>query len=418
MSTATPAPTSPIPAASWPLARVWAVAAVALIAVSFPLWFPLTDFPVVPLWESSLTRSPAVSTFAAVVLISALLWIIVRPFGSQRRWWLVAGGLVVAFICDQHRLQPWAYQTAIYAAVFAGVPVARQRRWIIPVAASVYLYSAAGKFDYQFAYTVGQDFLDAATSWFGGLPQDWSPKTRAGLSLALPASEFAAGIGVLFPLTRKLAGCGLIAMHMTLFVILGPLMLDHSHGVLVWNLALATQAWFLFVRPNAGPSLPIPATGQRDPQRQSEQLHPWGTIVAGAAVCVALIGPLGERSGHWDHWLSWALYSPHNSRVDCEVHDTVVNQLPQSLQNHVVEDTDGDRWRKLDLGSWSLGTLGVPVYPQSRYQLQLVGQVAREAGLDDGIRARVRSVSDRWTGERETTPLMGQREISTGRPQR
>ena len=97
----------------------------------------------------------------SVVLVLCLLPIVVAPKKFRALWWSVAACLLVSFLLDQHRLQPWAYQSAIYALVFAAIDPRRTRRYLIPLAASVYLYSAAGKFDFQFAHTVGQDFLDS-----------------------------------------------------------------------------------------------------------------------------------------------------------------------------------------------------------------------------------------------------------------
>ena len=54
----------------------------------------------------------------------------------------------------------------------------------------------------------------------------------------------------------------------------------------------------------------------------------------------------------------------------------------------------------IDDGPWSLQTLGVPIYPQARYQLAVAEKLAREHKLGSAIRVIVRGVSDRWTGER------------------
>ena len=56
----------------------------------------------------------------------------------------------------------------------------------------------------------------------------------------------------------------------------------------------------------------------------------------------ALVLPLSERSGYWDHWLSWALYSPHNSRAEIQIHQSAVDQLPQIAATYLMPDDDAD----------------------------------------------------------------------------
>ena len=95
-------------------------------------------------------------------------------------------------------------------------------------------------------------------------------------------------------------------MHLSLIALLGPWGLDHSLGVLVWNALLIVQAWVLFVRPRVD---------SRDETRQPSQAtmpsqsRARGINIASAltyvVVAIAMVAPLFERSGYWDHWLSW-----------------------------------------------------------------------------------------------------------------
>ena len=396
---------------TWPLPRVWAAFLLALLALTYRLWIPAGTFPAVPLWRPMAEVPPWADWSAAGVLVASLLGLVV--FGRRARWawWLVAASLLVSFALDQHRLQPWAYQSAVYALVFAAMDGRQARRWLIPLAASVYLYSAAGKFDYQFAHTVGQDFLGAALGSLEGWPERWDRATRARLALLLPAGEFLLGLAALIPPTRRAAGVLLIAMHAGLIALLGPWGLDHSRGVLGWNALLIAQAWFLFVRPGAaeGGTVSAESEGSSRPVSLGRRA---ATTVAQAAVVVALAAPLAERAGYWDHWLSWALYSPHNSRAEVEIHASALEQLPPEIAGYLEPDRDGDGWRPWALERQSLETLGVPVYPQGRYQLALAVKVARQRDLNQRVRAILKGASDRLTGQREQQRLLGQREMT------
>ncbi len=223
------------------------------------------------------------------------------------------------------------------------------------------------------------------------------PVLAPKVALLFPGLELAVGLGLLIPATRRFAVPVVILMHCSLFVMLGPWGLGHSTGVLVWNLALIAQVYFLIFAQVAdeyegqSPSVFAPLT--------------YGVLV------IALVAPLTERSGYWDHWTSWALYSPHNSRVEIELHESAIAKLPASLQSFVDEDADGDRWHEFEIGPCSLTIRRVPVYPQARYQLAFAQALATRYELDEAIRLRQRSQSDRWTGNREEHQFLGQAEI-------
>ena len=375
---------------------MWAGFVLLLVAVTYPLWFPIGDaleFPSVSL----VSATSRLRLLPAVILIAALIAVLVAPERLRWSWWLVAACLVFSFLIDQHRLQPWAYQTAIYACVFASLRPTTAKAWLVPLAASIYIYSAMGKFDYQFTHTIGQDFLNTVLGPLGGLPADWDSTLRVRLALAFPMLELAGGLGLLLPATRRYGAVIVMVMHATLLWILGPWGLGHSHGVLIWNLALIAQGFFLFIAP-----VPEPETGA-----SPSALAP---LTLGV-VLVALFAPLLERWGYWDHWPAWALYAPHNSRVDVEVHQSVIARLPESLQLLTDDDPDADRWHQLNTGRWSLRVRRVAIYPQARYQLALADLLAARYALQDGIRLRQRSQSDRWTGRRREQLWLGDQEI-------
>lgn len=388
-----------------------------LLAATYRLWFPLGEYPAVAMfgWVNPL---PIWAGWTALIgSVTGAICVIARPRSASSGWWLVALSLTLGFLIDQHRLQPWAYQTAIYACVFASMPPAMAKRMLIPLAASVYIYSAAGKFDYQFVHSVGQDFLNVPLGWFGMI-DSIDEDTKAMLAHGPPIVELLAGVMLLFGKTRRLAGMIVMALHVSLLIFLGPWGLDHSHGVLLWNVLLIVQAWFLFVSPGVDDSpdnrllyrqlfrLPFRRDGQQSLRSRL------GRGVATCLVMIALVAPASERAGLWDHWLSWALYSPHSSRTTVEFHQSTFRKLPPAARQHFQPDDDGDGWQTLALDAWSLDWLAVPVYPQARYQLALAYELATQHDIDKtAIRCKVRSTANRVTGRREEQLLLGLKEI-------
>jgi hypothetical protein len=383
-----------------------------LMLATWPLWFPGTspDFPMIPL----LPLIPSGSSFGtwvgqllAVAVLTGLAAVLLLPERCRSVWWLIAGSLVGSFLLDQHRLQPWAYQSSIYAMVFASMDRATARRWLIPLAASIYIYSAAGKLDYQFTHTVGQEFLAAVADHLGGLLDGATESRRVQLALLFPTVELIAGMSVLFRRTRRAGAVVLMAMHIGLLAILGPWNRDHSHGVLLWNVLLIAQAYLLlFQEPPFGAD--EPGSDRRQPASFDSRVV---ASVVRMIVILAIAAPVLERRGYWDHWTSWSLYSPHTSHVDIEIHRSVFDRLPDSAQAYLRHDTDGDGWSLLDLGRWSLAARRVPVYPQARYQLAVASELARQLELTDEIRAHLAGASDRWTGKRTQRLMRNRAEI-------
>ena len=54
----------------------------------------------------------------------------------------------------------------------------------------------------------------------------------------------------------------------------------------------------------------------------------------------------------------------------------------------------------MDLDRWSIESVGVPNYPQSRFQLGVAIGLIQCHGLERQARIRLRGVADRWTGRR------------------
>ncbi len=161
--------------------------------------------PLVPL----VTAMPDIALILpSVTLLVGLIITIGAQKDKQIRlgWMITAGSLLTSFLIDQHRLQPWAYQSFLYAMIFCTMNSTSGRKWIMLLAASVYVYSAAGKFDYQFQHTVGQDLLGAWANLLGGLRFDLGVDTGSRLALLFPTVELLAGLGLYLPKNASTVG--------------------------------------------------------------------------------------------------------------------------------------------------------------------------------------------------------------------
>ncbi|HBJ34625.1 MAG TPA: hypothetical protein DDZ51_07660 [Planctomycetaceae bacterium] len=421
------------------LRRTWAGATLLLLLVSHRLWIPsphwgssppwvlgdgiwIVDFPRVPMISLANGTSFWIDAVSLAALVVSLAIVAVRRDSamSWRPMVVIAISFATLFVCNQHRLQPWAYQGWLYAILFACAAPQTARRWVILLTISIYAYSALGKFDQQFLKTVGPSLV--STLMPVGVIEDgdvavdrWRWWIESSVVL-LPVAELMIAGLLAITKTRRVGGSAAIAMHLSLIAILGPLGMGHSAAVLAWNLFLAIQSWMLFVRRDeANDSTQwqsVSAGGSRPP---AVGFVAKGLILAAILLPMLERFPRGEVYGYWDHWLSWSLYSPHTSRVELQVHESAIGMLPKVVSQYSHSGDEDDGWLTIQVDRWSLAELAVPVYPQARFQLGVAHEIAlkldseKESRLSKrgAIRIKIRGVADRRTGRREEIWAMG-----------
>ena len=376
---------------------VWSVSVCVLLAVTWKLWIPQGVFPRIPLmgWLASW---PAVVHWVVLGLLvaSSLAVLVIRDPNVYQRWFLGVF-LLAAFLSvglDQHRLQPWFYESILIATAMACFPPARALPLLRALLVSIYLFSALGKFDYQFLHSVGPQFVKAGCNLIGISTGDWPVLSMVVLSALFPIVEFAGGVGLLMKRFRKAAMIVLVAMHLGLLLILGPLGLNHQPAVLFWNLSFVFQVLFLFGRQRV-----------EDQSTTSEESPDFrGRLQSSYLFVVLLLLPLLEPFGCFDHWLSWGLYSPRNSRVTLEIYQQPGKRLPAAIAPYVRPSRFHQGMVELRMDQWSLAELDVPIYPQDRFQLGVAEAVIEQSEVRAFL-VTVQSMSERFSGEREERQL-------------
>jgi len=403
--------------------RSTSVCALALIAATYTLWTPQTVFPQVPVFESLCESRSSIDWIGFGCLIFGLVSLAVWPVSRFQSGaiFLVLVSLVTLVCLNQHRFQPWAYQSGLFAATWLccrDIPLRLNlMRYLI---IGIYFYSAVGKLDFEFLHSVGQQMLGVMAKWFGHDPSKITDSSRIALVAVFPVVELAIAAGLACSKTRRVAGIFAIALHLALIAVLGPLGLNHRLGVLIWNGQFAVQAFLLFVVAQVADGTPeanVNGTvrGNILTRRVSEGVASVTRRVMIAMVVVVSIMPCSERFGIWDHWPSWALYAPHSSRVRVEVAGPSVQRLPASLAALVTATADDDGamvWLPVPMDAWSLKTLDTPIYPQSRFQLGVARHIASEIDSEFQIRITIFGAADRFTGQRKMTTLEGDEEIA------
>ena len=296
---------------------------------------------------------------------------------------------------NQHRLQPWAFHLLLGSTVFACCNPQKGLRLLKWLWISIYVYSAAGKLDYQFMHTVGLQFLETVLGWLGMTTDDLPVATAPILTLIFPAFELFVASLLLFRKTRKPGVYAAVFLHSLIILTLSPLGLDHKPGVLIWN--------GLFIAMVPGLFLPSISSSNKPSKTFTNS-------VASAVITAACLLPILEPFGRYDHWLAWGLYLPRNSRVQVNIHLYKVGEL-EDLAPYMWPQLGDTPYRSLNLRKWSLDALNVPLYPQDRFQLAVARHIAHRYNLDTGIEVHLLGIADRFTGQRDVEILRGKHEI-------
>lgn len=342
------------------------------------LFLATRAYPRAPVLEGwPLLAAPA----DVVVLVALLLALAGVALAPRARWWAAAAVAlaVVLALDDQSRWQPWFFQ---YVVMLAALALARDEGDTLAawqtVLVGLYLWSGIQKLNVTFM-----------THLFPWLVEPVAGVLPAGVHRALlggwfvvPVLEIAVAVGLLVPRLRNAAVVGAVTTHLVVLVLLGPLAHRTNAVVWPWNLAMAALAVLLFWRRRAA----------------SLSLVPRRLGMHAAAIVLVGFLPALSFSGHWDAYLSGALYSGNIRAAALAVADPVVARLPEPARRHVARNRAGAN--VLDLWEWSMAELGVPSYPEDRVFRAVARDVCRLAAHPADVVLVVFGRPGALTGER------------------
>jgi hypothetical protein len=382
-----------------------AISALALLAATWRLWLPQTDFPQVPLFDFARSAPAWLDWLGLTVLVGALLVAGVVP--QRSRLWqpallILASTLLAMVVLDQHRLQAWAYQFAIVSVGLATLP----KKWAVPwlrlFVVSIYFHSALSKLDYGFLHEHGPLLLSGMVKPFGLSPDDWPERITAGLSLLMPVGELLVAVGLCVQRFRRAAVFAAVCMHLMLMLAVGPFGLDHEWGVLLWNAYFIGQAVLLWGGSEQPAETPI------DPVIENPRT--FRTVAPCVLIAFVSVWPFASTWGWCDTWPAWELYASRPECAKLYVTATARERLPPSIQKHVGQP-DWHDWCRVRIDRWSLEAIGAPEYPQNRVRVGIALALADSFQLDEEIRIVLESPAARWTGTRSERTLTGRRAL-------
>jgi hypothetical protein len=365
----------------WARAVIAAACASGLVLAP-RLFLSTRAYPRVPVLEGWPLIPAPFDHAVLAALLAALGGVALAP---RPRWW-AAAGTVLALILgadDQSRWQPWFYQ---YVTMLAALALTRE----IGETLAAWRAVLVGLYAWSGIQKLNVTFMSHLFPW---LVQPLADVLPAGLQrvllggwLVVPVTEIAVAFGLLVPRLRRAAVLGAVATHVAVLGLLGPFAHGTNAVVWPWNLAMAALAPLLFW------------TGE---PTAASVLLPRRAGVHAAAVALFGVLPVLSFSGHWDAYLSGALYSGNLKAGALAVSDGVGARLPDPVRRHVTRNRTGGN--VLDIWEWSMGELAVPSYPQDRVFRAVARDVCRLADTPTDVVLVVFGRPGVLTGQREIT---------------
>lgn len=407
-----------------------------LLGTTWLLWTPQTSFPQIPLmaWVSRLPAGMDWLTFLIMLTAAGTLLLLSlaafcgklpdREPGPRIQTWcgvLFLLAYLLSVLFDQHRLQPWTWQFALIFLLLTCLTPRRAIRMFRLLVISIYFYSALSKCDASFVQTLGRQLAAGLFHAIGISTEFWSPETLGWIAAAFPLGELLVAVGLFFRRTRTIALTAAIGMHVCLMLAIGPWGLNHYQGVLIWNVYFIIQDLLLFLN--------NPALERNRSTADSDQaadlslsLRRVTGLERGALLLVwlAILAPLFEPTGYFDHWPAWGLYASRHDRVVLLVDENARAELPAALQPFVDPPQPLSRWCRVRVERWSLAELGVPLYPQARFQLGTAIAVGRyldrrppASEAEPQIKVFFEGAAGRWSGKRKVSEYTGLKEVES-----
>lgn len=355
----------------------YAVFEILLIVATWPLWWESSDFPAIPL--TGLTMPPIVSRGLVLILVSCCCLVagfpLVRRFVGTKRHLrsplssiaLAAGGALV--LLNQHRLQPWHWLFLLLSASRLSSSAALQWKLMRHIVSTVYVCSALSRIAFAGESDLTDSILAQLVSTIGVSLTAGSIAAKI-VRVAAVAGELFAGLSLATGIAVGWGTTAAVLMHVCLFIALGPLGMNHSSGVLLWNLCLAVIVPMLFCASRT--RLAGSHAGWKDK----------------CLITVIWVCPLSGLFGVLDNWPAWQLYSPRPESWVLFVHAEDTDQLPESVRRWTGPTEPLSDWVPILLDRWSLEATHSPLYPEDRFYCRLLGRVLKQ--LPENLRVQVR----------------------------
>lgn len=378
------------------IVRLAVVAELALIGITWRLWFCATDFPRVPLVPLFLYLPTPVVRMLSVAFIGSLIATVISGWrqNSLSGRWLTAATLLpgcLTVCCNQHCLQPWHWLYLILL-VYQLMPARQSLVWMLcRLLPCIYIFAAVSRFGPGIDVGMSRQIMVALRHLSGLRTVATDSQVVTWMCILAATAETVIGVLLLVPRMHRIGMMSAVIMHVILMATLGPVGLRQHAAVVIWNSFLA--AWVILLY-----------------WRRSDLRHQ-DRFCAALVSAISFLWPALALFGVTDSWTGWQLYSPRPEVVRIQVHADAVSKLPPCVRPHVKGPDLLEDWCTVRIDRWSLQSAGVPLYPEARFQLAITVAITQGISDDEQVRVRVNSPARPNWWVRTKTDYGGRSEI-------
>lgn len=309
--------------------------------ISFKLWTTDRLYPIVPL-----IPLPSTAHIVLYLLFFPLAaWLLYKPTDRKIIWILLITEVLLT-LADQTRLQPWHYQ---YWFTFLAIVLNFKRpektiQAFVLIIVSTYFFSGLSKFNPGFIDSVWSIHI---LHRFMHVPTHYIHHPLIQLmGYTLPIMEFAGALLLLSRRTMAVGAWSIIAMHVFILFFMGPLGINYNRVVWPWNLQMPFELYLLFI-------------AQKQVFRPREIWKGWNSIVA----FFWLIMPIVGLTGHWDKFLSSAMYSGRKKMPQLKFKNR--NNIPMELRPFAFYSAK-DSSARIVITDWTMIEMEVAAVTEDR----------------------------------------------------
>ncbi|MBO6535940.1 MAG: hypothetical protein JJ966_06920 [Balneolaceae bacterium] len=331
-------------------------ALIMCIAISYRVWFPVPRaFPELPVFDVAIPFF--VSIFSSVLFVLALFLLSIPKVPVKFKNLAIVFMIIYA-LGDYNRIQAWFFYFLVFIGIYFNVPEQRKKLTIYGgILSCVYLMSGVLKLNGGFANSTFIWFITPIESF---LPSSSYQIIVDKFWITAPIVELSAGLGLLFRKTARLAAGVLIAMHILILGIVGPLGWNTNLVIWPWNLAFMGLLYYLFIY-------------LKDPVIDIKQMTTgYSRYTSITLIVFFVLLPVLSIWNLWPKHLSGALYS--GNKIKSEV--LIPDELALQLQNIYKPPHNGLEY-VVQPNAWAIQELQVALYPSERAHKILYRQLCK-----------------------------------------
>lgn len=328
------------------------------VLMTHRLWLTERNFPLLPLFDFTV-----VSAFAGNVLFALLLLFLISCLIKYKRILALTLFILLFFMAiqDQARWQPWTYHYFVFLIPFCFKKKKDSLVYFQLVLVGIYFWGGLNKLNPFFVNHVFPFFMHGLTG------HEINMFKEAGYMV--PLAELAIAMGLLFKKFQKAAVLLAFLTHILIILVVSPLGSNINYIIIPWNLAMMAYLYLCFLKSPGTVSI------VNFWKHSSYKLKP---ILVFLVITLPVLGFFNK----WDYYLSFNLYSGKGSVYQIMISKDQLNKLPYNFENALMPGSAPEGSSIIDLYTWSVNELNVPLPPQKRLFSKIANEFCK-AGIPD-----------------------------------